>query len=48
MGYGVNGDQHLIIASDHNQGVVLKVNLAETYDVQGLVRRLMKFVAMDV
>jgi hypothetical protein len=48
MGYGVNGAQHLIIASDHNQGVVLKVDLAAKYDVDGLVRRLTKFVAMDV
>jgi hypothetical protein len=48
MGYGVNGDQQLIIASDHNQGVVLQINLDETYDVRGLVGRLKKFVAMDV
>lgn len=48
MGYGVNGDQHLIIASDHNQGVVLQLNLGENYEVPGLVRRLKKFVAMDV
>jgi hypothetical protein len=48
MGYGVNGDQHLIIASDHNQGVVAQLNLGETYDVQRLVGHLKKFVAMDV
>ena len=48
MGYGVNGDQHLIIASDHNQGVVLQLDLAQTYEVPDLVRRLKKFVAMDV
>ena len=48
MGYGVNGDQHLIIASDHNQGVVLQLDLSKTYDVPTLVRRLKKFVAMDV
>jgi hypothetical protein len=48
MGFGVNGDQHLIIASDHNQGVVLQLNLAQTYDMQGLVRGLKKFVAIEV
>jgi hypothetical protein len=48
MGFGVNGEQHLIIASDHNQGVVLQVNSDEAYDVQGLVRSLRKFVSMDV
>ena len=48
MGFGVNGDQHLIIASDHNHGVVLQLDLTETYDMPALVRRLKKFVAMDV
>jgi hypothetical protein len=48
MGFGVNGDQHLIIASDHNQGVVLQIDPGKTYDMQGLVRGLVKFVAMDV
>jgi hypothetical protein len=48
MGYGVNGDQHLIIASDHNQGVVLQMDLAREYSMEELVRSLKKFVAMDV
>jgi hypothetical protein len=48
MGYGINGDQHLIIASDHNQGVVLQMDLTETYDVPTLVSRLKKFVAIDI
>ncbi len=48
MGYGVNGEQHLIIASDHNHGVVLQVEAGQTYDMQSLVGRLKKFVAMDV
>jgi hypothetical protein len=48
MGYGVNGDQHLIIASDHNQGVVLQMDMTQTYDVPTLVTRLKKFVAMDI
>jgi len=48
MGYAVNGNHHLIIASDHSQGVFLPLNLAETYDVGALVERLVKFVALDV
>jgi hypothetical protein len=44
----VNGDQHLIIASDHNQGVMLQLDLAQTYDMKGLVRSLRKFVAIEV
>ncbi len=48
MGYAVNGNHHLIIASDHSQGVFLPVNLAESYDVEALVERLTKFVALDV
>ena len=36
-GYLVNGDQHLIIASDHNQGVFLPLNLTEEYDIEKLV-----------
>jgi hypothetical protein len=46
MGYAVNGEKHLIIASDHNQGVFLPLKLNEEYDVPRLVRRLKKFVAL--
>ena len=46
MGYLVNGPRHLIIASDHNQGVFLPLSLSETYDMDALVRRLKKFVAL--
>jgi len=45
-GYLVNGRRHLIIASDHNQGVFLPLSLSETYEIETLVRRLKKFVAM--
>lgn len=45
-GYLVNGDRHLILASDHNQGVFLPINLSETYDMQALVDRLEKYVAL--
>jgi hypothetical protein len=47
-GYHENGPQHLIIASDHNQGVFLPIDLGKTYDVPELVGRLQKFVALDV
>lgn len=45
-GYKVNGPRHLIIASDHNQGVMLALDLSETYDMDGLLGRMRKFVAM--
>lgn len=45
-GYLVNGKKHLIIASDHNQGVFLPVDLSKEYDMDGLVDRLTKFVAL--
>src|SRR5688572_7268011 len=48
MGYAVNGDKHLIIASDHNQGVFLPIDLSQKYDINELVGRLTKFVALDL
>jgi hypothetical protein len=48
MGHTTNGDKHLIIASDHNQGVFLPIDLSKKYDLPGLVGRLKKFVALDV
>ena len=47
-GYAINGQHHLIIASDHIQGVFLPIDLAETYDVETLVGRLQKFVALGL
>ena len=48
-GYLVNGEQHLIIASDHSQGVFLPVDLAKTeYTMTELEEALTKFVALDV
>jgi hypothetical protein len=44
-GYLVNGRQ-LILASDHNQGVFLPLDLSETYEMDDLVRRLKKYVAL--
>jgi len=48
MGYLVNGEKHLIIASDHSQGVFLPIDLAQKYTMDDLVERLTKFVALDI
>jgi hypothetical protein len=48
MGYLVNGEHHLIIASDHSHGVYLPIDLAGEYDMDGLVERIVKFAGMDV
>jgi len=47
-GYLVNGEKHLIIASDHNQGVFLPIDLAKEYSMDELVEQLTKFVAVDL
>lgn len=47
-GYLVNGEKHLIIASDHNQGVFLPIDLATEYTMEELVERLTKFVAVEL
>jgi hypothetical protein len=46
-GFATNGEKHLIIASDHNQGVFLPLDLAVTYTMDELVHRLQKYVALD-
>lgn len=48
MGYTLNGPQHLIIASEHNQGVMLRVNLNQEYDMDTLVQGIRKFVSMEL
>lgn len=48
MGYGTNGERHLILASDHNHGVFLPIDLSAQYDIETLVGLLTKFVALDV
>lgn len=45
-GYFINGDRHLIIASDHNQGVFVPIDLSSTYDMESLSGRIQKFVAL--
>jgi hypothetical protein len=47
-GYLVNGDRHLILASDHNQGVFLPMDLSESYDMEMLVGRLQKYVSLSL
>jgi hypothetical protein len=46
-GYSVNGPQHMILASDHNQGVFLPLNLAKRYDMDRLVAKLQRYAAID-
>lgn len=46
MGYAINGERHLIIASDHNQGVFLKLNTTDTFDIDKAVERMHKYVAL--
>ncbi|MEZ0266690.1 MAG: metallophosphoesterase [Phycisphaerae bacterium] len=48
MGFTTNGDRHLIMASDHNQGVFLPINLAQEYTLDDLVNNLQKFVSLDL
>jgi len=47
-GYTVIGDRQLILASDHNQGVFLPMDLGQQYTMDDLVGMLQKFVALDV
>lgn len=47
-GYSVNGEHHLILASDHSQGVFLPIELNQDYAIDELVDRIEKFVALDV
>jgi hypothetical protein len=47
-GYATNGKHHLIIASDHNQGVFCHLNPSITYDMKSLIHSIKKFVAVDV
>lgn len=47
-GYAINGNRHLIIASDHNQGVFVQVDLSQTYDMPKLARNIKKYAAVQV
>jgi hypothetical protein len=46
-GFGVNGLHHLIVASDHSQGVFLPLDLATTYDMETAVAAIQRFAAID-
>lgn len=46
-GYAINGDRHLIIASDHNQGVFIPLDLSAEYDMDGIVQNITKFVGLS-
>lgn len=48
MGYLVNGPNHLIIASEHNQGVMLQIDVAADYNMERLLGAMHKFVSMEV
>jgi len=45
-GFAVNGPRHLIIGSEHNQGVFLSVDLAGRYDMPRLVQCIRRFSAL--
>ena len=47
-GYAVNGDHHLILASEHNQGVFLPIDLSKPCEMPELVDSIRKFVSLDV
>jgi hypothetical protein len=47
-GFLVNGERHLIVASDHNQGVFVPLSLSDDYDMDGVTSRIKKFVAVQL
>ena len=47
-GYAANGPQHLIIASDHSQGVFLRLDTDAQYTMDDLIGRIEKFVSIDL
>jgi hypothetical protein len=47
MGFDINGEHHLIIASEHSQGVYLPVETSASYTAPDLAERLVKFVAIE-
>ncbi|MCS7032675.1 MAG: hypothetical protein NZ561_01625 [Phycisphaerae bacterium] len=48
MGYAINGTKHLIIASDHNQGVLLMLSTSEEYDLDRVLGQMRKFVELPM
>ncbi len=47
-GFAINGSRHLIVASDHNQGVFVQIDLSETYDMPKLARQIKKYAALQL
>jgi len=47
-GYAVNGPRHLIVASDHNQGVFVPIDLNKKYDMPELTRSIRRLVSLEV
>lgn len=47
MGYLLSAPNHLIIASDHNQGVFLPISLSTPYSAEDLEPLVTKFVSLD-
>ena len=47
-GFAVNGEQHLIIASDHNQGVFVPLELTRPFKMPSVLRRMKRFAAVDL
>ncbi len=48
MGYDTQGQSMLILASDHEHGVVLPINLSETYDRAKLIDRLVPLASVGL
>jgi Calcineurin-like phosphoesterase len=47
-GFAINGQRHLIVASDHNQGVFIPIDLSQNYDMPKLSRQIKKYAALAV
>lgn len=47
-GHGVLHDRLLVLASDHNHGVFLPLDLSRTYTITDLESRIQKFAGVDV
>jgi hypothetical protein len=46
MGYDTCGENMLIVTSDHSHGVVLPIDLAQEYDRDGLIERIIPLAAI--
>jgi serine/threonine-protein phosphatase PP1 catalytic subunit len=48
-GYALNGDRHLIIASDHNKGTFVPIELDVDYpDIHTLAANIQRFIALEM